>query len=215
MQRNIFMAVAVAGAVLLAPDNASAKGHLTPSASPTALVLTGLQCTNSSQTLMGYTSCSGAWDGNNKGSATNVASTAAELLASFGFTTLSVSSNDEAPISPFSNNSAIGLTTGSIFFNDLITGPAVLALKTNTAFSLFYYSVLPVNPMTGLTIVNFSTAGVSVNRNGPQALSHATLYRGSVNHVAPPNVVPEPSTYALMATGFVGLAGFARRRRPA
>ncbi|MCU0627563.1 MAG: PEP-CTERM sorting domain-containing protein [Gemmatimonadaceae bacterium] len=29
------------------------------------------------------------------------------------------------------------------------------------------------------------------------------------------NVIPEPSTYALMATGLAGLAGFARRRRGA
>ncbi|MCU0626194.1 MAG: PEP-CTERM sorting domain-containing protein [Gemmatimonadaceae bacterium] len=32
------------------------------------------------------------------------------------------------------------------------------------------------------------------------------------NLLTPTNVIPEPSTYALMATGLVGLAGFARRR---
>jgi len=31
--------------------------------------------------------------------------------------------------------------------------------------------------------------------------------------IGPSSVVPEPSTYALMATGLIGLAGFARRRR--
>jgi len=207
-----------------AAGSASAKGPKPPSAPPLALVPTGLSCTNSSKTLMGYTSCSGAWEGNNKGGAVNVALTAAELFKFDGFITNpgSVSSNDEAPISPFPNDNANGLTTGTIFFSSLITGPVVLALKTNTAFSLFYYSVLPVNPGTLLSFVNFSTAGVSVGKNGNvQALSHATLYRGSVNPVPTPNdepqpnIVPEPSTYALMATGMIGLAGITRRRRQA
>lgn len=36
-----------------------------------------------------------------------------------------------------------------------------------------------------------------------------------LNQATAPTVVPEPSTYALMATGLVGLMGFARRRRRA
>ena len=37
----------------------------------------------------------------------------------------------------------------------------------------------------------------------------------TINAVFQGNVVPEPSTYALMATGLVGVLGFARRRRHA
>jgi PEP-CTERM motif len=37
---------------------------------------------------------------------------------------------------------------------------------------------------------------------------------GFVNNPPPPqNVVPEPSTYALMITGFAGLVAIGRRRR--
>ena len=38
-------------------------------------------------------------------------------------------------------------------------------------------------------------------------------YDWVIGQVGPTAVIPEPSTYALMATGLIGLAGFARRRR--
>jgi hypothetical protein len=41
----------------------------------------------------------------------------------------------------------------------------------------------------------------------PQELSHANLFRP-----ADMTVVPEPSTYALLATGLVAVVGVARRR---
>jgi len=58
---------------------------------------------------------------------------------------------------------------------------------------------------TVTTAFGNTQGGTSSNQiTGPSLMTFGTI---------PTNVIPEPSTYALMATGLVGLMGMARRRR--
>jgi len=157
---------------------------------------------------MNFTGCLGSYAGNNKGDLTATTAVANVLFSQFAFTISNSYSNDDAAFAPFSvGQPTNGLANGVLNFSVPITGPFVLALKTSTSFSLFYY----LNAGAGVSSLNYNTLGVSVNGNNGngRGLSHATLYQGRIN------VVPEPSTYALMATGLVGLVGVARRRRNA
>lgn len=72
--------------------------------------------------------------------------------------------------------------------------------------SQFSFAML-ANTQYFLVTTGFSNtdAGTFTNRiTGPAQVTFGTIQN---------NVVPEPSTYALMATGLVGLVGVARRRR--
>lgn len=189
MRHNLLIAAVVAGASVLAPRAASAQ-----------LTLTGLACTSgNSLAFMGATSCSGAFVGNNK----NQDLTAA--LAAFGAGTLvDRGASDDANGGPFTGN--VSGTTGTLTFDMLLTGKFVIAVKAGNAFSLYYF----LNAGPGVTSVQFTTAGTSLGGQTPNGLSHVSLYT-----VGALNVVPEPSTYALMATGMIGLVGVVRRRHKA
>ena len=167
-----------------------------------ALTATGVLCSDGT-TSPSFVSCSGAWEGNNLGNAAKLAEVQAQILADFGSSYSLVGSSDGAGSGPFISNP--GGSSGTLTFDSAVTGSFVVALKAANEFSLYLFN----GGSAGISSIDYSTLGVSVNRQGiPQGLSHATLYGGGTT---PP--VPEPETYALMLAGLGAVALITRRRR--
>ena len=112
-------------------------------------------------------------------------------------------------------------TDGNLFLSSTITflrstfdpssgTGAVLGTLTFTGGELYTAFLLPNNILTGSVS---SQTRLRLGLNGELPTNAPGTYDFEADGRIDAAVIPEPSTYLLMGTGLLGLAGFARRRR--
>ncbi len=143
--------------------------------------------------------CRGPFTGNLNGSASEMT----DLHTYFGNLWTYHGKSDDAGFGPFTGNPSS--TTGTLTFDAPVTGLFVIGLKASNSYSFYEFN----GGTVGITSLRFSTSGTAQNDHGiAQDLSHAALYLDP-----PESIVPEPSTYMLMAAGLAGVGLVSRRRR--
>ena len=145
-----------------------------------------------------YLGCRGAFEGNINGSASELTQ-----LTGFGgawnVTWTWRGKSDDANDGPFTGDPPGSSATGTIGFDAPLSGLFVIGIKQSRFYS--YYLFNATSPISSIPIDSRGTAPDNAG------FSHVGLYQG------PSTVIPEPSTYALLGTGILGLLGVSARRR--
>ena len=118
-----------------------------------------------------------------------------------------VGQSDGSGSGPFKSNP--GVPSGQLLFDNTQTGYFAIVMKASTTSTIYILDA----GQEGTKGVYFNTAAL-----GNKDLSHAGFWKGAdpvVEEFPPETVVPEPSTYLLMAAGLAGVGLAARRRRRA
>ncbi len=146
----------------------------------------------------GYVACQGVVTGNIAPGKTSVATF--DGYGSFVLT----GSTDSMDAGPFADDGF--KTSGTLNFDQLITGAFVLGIKGGPTYSLYLFD----GGAAGIASLNYDTLGVAKGNGlaGP-GLSHASLFLPAG---LPVTAVPEASSWAMMLAG-LGMLGFVARRR--
>lgn len=192
---NVFGKGALGAAAVALMAATGAEAQLTPHNDP--------MCSLSDMTYMAFTAtdCRGNFTGNNTGARAPDVIDYINSVWGLGLETGSGSTTEAGDLSgagPFESFDE-ELTSGTLTFDGPVSGDFVVALKASDFFSLYLF-----RGAEDWEYLEFTTSGVTTDP--VRALSHATLYGGTVR-------VPEPSSALLLVGGMILFAWFARRRR--